>query len=144
VAAAEDLGADIVKTKFPAPAKDLTAYKEMLNTFVKPKVPEAPEMYLSLEPEAGEEISYELHVKRMNLVTSPARRTLVVVSGGPKLGKEPEKKLEETTRTVMDAGAEGRIIGRNFWGRPPEEAKRFIQIVTRVMQEPQYDRDLDS
>lgn len=141
VAGAEDLGADVVKTKFPRPAKDLEAYKQMLEKFVKPKAPEAPNMYMSLEPERGEDISYELRVKRMNLVTSPARGTLVVVSGGPKLGKDPEKQLEETTRIVMDAGAEGRIIGRNFWGRPMEEAKRFIQIVTRVMQDPKYDRE---
>lgn len=140
VAGAEDLGADVVKTKFPRPAKDRQAYKEMLNNFVKSKMPEAPQMYLDLEPQEGETIPYELHVKRMNLVTSPARRTLVVVSGGPKLGKDPEKELRETTRIVMDAGAEGRIIGRNFWGRPTEEAKRFIQIVTEVMQDSKYHR----
>lgn len=141
VAAAEDLGADIVKTKFPRPAKDLAAYKEMLEKFVKPKVPEAPEMYLSVEPEQGEDIPYELHVKRMNLVTSPAKRTLVVVSGGPKLGKDPENQLIDTTKIVMDGGAEGRIIGRNFWGRPMEEAKRFIQIVSEVMQDSKYNRE---
>lgn len=141
VAGAEDLGADVVKTKFPRAAKNPVAYREMLEKFVKPKAPEAPEMYMSLEPEEGESISYQLHVKRMNLVTSPARRTLVVVSGGPKLGKDPEKELKETTRIVMDAGAEGRIIGRNFWGRPMEEAKEFINIVSKVMQDSSYDRE---
>jgi len=114
VAAAEDLGADIVKTKYPRPDSNQAAYRKMLQTFVKSKMPQAPEMYLSLEPEEHEEVSVELHVKRMNLVVSPARRTLVVVSDGPKLGRDPEEELSETTRVVMDAGAEGRIIGRNF------------------------------
>ncbi|MBE0478143.1 hypothetical protein IBX65_03350 [Candidatus Aerophobetes bacterium] len=141
VAAAEDLGADVVKTKFPRPARNIDAYKDMLQNFVKAKMPEAPEMYLDLEPENEHSISYELHVRRMNLVVGPARRTFVVVSGGPKLGKDPEKELEETTRIVMDAGAEGRIIGRNFWGRPTEEAQRLIQVVTNVMQDARYDRE---
>lgn len=141
VAGAEDLGADVIKTKFPRPAKNRAAYEDMLKKFVKSKMPEAPEMYLNLEPEEGEQIPYELHVKRMNLVTSPARRTMVVVSGGPKLGKDPEKELEDTTRVVMDAGAEGRIIGRNFWGRPIDEAQRFIQVVSQVMQDSKYDRE---
>ena len=78
----------------------------------------------------------------MNLVTSPAKRTLVVVSGGPKLGKDPENELWGTTRIVMDAGAEGKIIGRNFWERPSKEALTFTRIVTGVMKETKYDRKL--
>ncbi len=150
VSAAEDLGADIVKTKFPRPAKNLDEYRKMLlgendkKGFVEQKMPEAPEMYLNLEPEKAEQATYELHVKRMNLVVSPAKRTLVVVSGGPKLGEEPEKELEEITRIVLDAGAEGRIIGRNFWGRPLDEAIRFTQIVTEVMKNPKYNRKLNA
>jgi len=148
VAAAEDLGADVVKTKFPRPARNLEEYKKMLlgekseKGFVEEKMPEAPEMYLSLEPKKGEPVPYDLHVKRVNLVTSPAKRTLVVVSGGPKLGKDPENELRDTTRIVMDAGAEGRIIGRNFWGRPIKEALTFTRIVTDVMKETKYDRKL--
>ncbi len=148
VSAAEDLGADIVKTKFPMPASNLKEYKKMLigeegkKGFVASATPDAPKMYLELEPESGEEIPYDLHVKRMNLVVSPAKRTIVVVSGGPKLGKDPEKELIETTRIVMDAGAEGRIIGRNFWGCPMEEAKRLTQLVMKVMKDPRYDRKL--
>jgi class I fructose-bisphosphate aldolase len=148
VSAAEDLGADIVKTKFPRPARNLKEYKRMMTGdenekgFVEAKMPEAPEMYLDLEPEKGKTIPYDLHVKRMNLVVSPAKRTFVVVSGGPRLGVNPEEELRETTRIVMDAGAEGRIIGRNFWGRPIKEAKSFTNLVAEVMKDQRYDRKL--
>jgi len=80
--------------------------------------------------------------KRMNLVVSPAKRTFVVVSGGPRLGSNPEDQLRETTRIVMDAGAEGRIIGRNFWGIPIKEAKIFTNLVAEVMKDQRYDRKL--
>ena len=53
------------------------------------------------------------------------------------------KKRSKTTRIVMDAGAEGRIIGRNFWGRPLREAKRLTDLVAEVMKEQRYDRKLE-
>ncbi|MCW4054623.1 MAG: hypothetical protein NWE84_06870 [Candidatus Bathyarchaeota archaeon] len=53
---------------------------------------------------------------RMKLVVDAAPRSFIVVSGGPQIKEEAEKTLAKTTRIVMNAGAEGRIIGRNFWG----------------------------
>jgi DhnA family fructose-bisphosphate aldolase class Ia len=105
-------------------------------------MPEAPEMYLSLEPKRGESVPYDLYVERMSLVAGPARRTLVVVSGGPRLREKPESELQDTTRIVMDAGSEGRIKGTNFRGRPIKEALTFTWIVTDVLKQDKYHRKL--
>jgi class I fructose-bisphosphate aldolase len=140
VAAAESLGADIVKTKFPAPVKPdyKTAYEEMLK---KHKIKDAPK-YLELEPKEGERLSYDQQVYRMKLVVDAAPKTYVIVSGGPKIKGDARKTLIESTKIVMDAGAEGRIIGRNFWGVPIEQGLELSNAVANVMMEPQYHRKL--
>jgi len=160
VSAAQSAGADIVKTKFPAPADDKAAYEHMLfgekgaegykngdtscEGFVETKMEEGAWAYWVLEqaenPDQG--FSHEEHVKRMNVVMQAADTTFVVVSGGAKAGATAEEKLRETTRIVMDAGAEGRIIGRNFWGVPVEEGLRLNEVVTETMDQEQYERDL--
>ncbi len=141
VQAGESLGVDIVKTKFPSAVKeksrgDYGAWVKEVGTKIK-----EGSMYMDLEPAPGKELTYEQHVQRMKMVVDAAPRTLVVVSGGPKVA-DAEKALMETTRIVMDAGAEGRIIGRNFWGIPVEEGLRLSGKVAAVMTEPQYAREL--
>lgn len=142
VSAVESLGGDIVKTKFPAPVKPekKKEYEDYIKNYIKSKIPEA-EYYLELEPEDPNNVPYELHIERMKLVVNAAPHTFVIVSGGPKV-KDPEKELVYTTNIVMDAGAEGRIIGRNFWGQPIEKGLELTQIVTKEMQKPQYYRPL--
>jgi len=41
----------------------------------------------------------------------------------------------------MEAGGEGRIIGRNFWGVPIEEGLDLANAVAAVMQQDKYRRD---
>ena len=77
---------------------------------------------------------------RMKLVVDAVPRSFVIVSGGPKIRGDPGKKLASTTRIVMNAGAEGRIIGRNFWGVPINEGSEYANVVAKIMREPQYHR----
>ena len=77
---------------------------------------------------------------RMKLVVDSVPRTFVVVSGGPKTREDPKEKLIVTTRMVMNAGAEGRIIGRNLWGIPIEKAPDYANAVSKIMTEPKYRR----
>ncbi len=137
---AESLGADIIKTKFPAPVKEekREAYFNYLKKVAK-KTPEA-ERYIELEPEKGEELTEEEHTHRMKLVVDAVPRTFVIVSGGPKIRGDPKKELAYITRIVMNAGAEGRIIGRNFWGVPIKEGLEYANAVAKIMKEPQYRR----
>ncbi len=137
---AESLGADIIKTKFPAPVKEekREAYFNYLKKLTK-TTPEAEE-YRKLEPEKGRELTEKQHTHRMKLVVDAVPRSFVVVSGGPKIKGDPKKELTSMTRIVMNAGAEGRIIGRNFWGVPVKEGLEYANAVAKIMKEPQYRR----
>lgn len=136
---AESIGADIIKTKFPEPVRKekRDAYLTYLNK-VGRKLAEA-NRYIDLEPKEGEELTEEQHVQRMKLVVDAIPRSFVIVSGGPKVA-DPEKAMATTTRIVMNAGAEGRIIGRNFWGVPINKGLKYAKIVADIMCEPQYHR----
>jgi len=158
VSYSQTMGADIIKTKFPAPAKDIKAYEQMLfgpegaegfrkgakGGFVESKMKEGAWGYWVLEqpkdPAVG--FTHEEHVRRMRLLMRAADRAFVVVSGGPKVSGTAEEELTKTTRVVMDAGAEGRIIGRNFWGVPIEEGLRLNQVVIDTMADSAYERPL--
>jgi class I fructose-bisphosphate aldolase len=143
-AVAESLGADVIKTKFPEPPKDdkRKAYFSFLKKLGK-KMTEAQE-YLKLEPDEGEALSETQHVLRMKRVVESVPRSFLIVSGGPQIKRAPDKAMVATTRIVMNAGAEGRIIGRNFWGVPIDEGLRYAQLVADVMQERQFRRPLRS
>jgi class I fructose-bisphosphate aldolase len=57
----------------------------------------------------------------------------VVVAGGPLSGD-----AASTLRDVKDAvaaGAQGVVVGRKVWQRPPEEAKEVIQEMARITRE---------
>jgi len=137
---AESLGADIVKTKYPAPVKE--EKREVYFNYLKKVAKSTPEAekYIELEPEKGKELTEEQHTHRMKLVVDAVPRTFVVVSGGPRIREDPKKELVYTTRVVMNAGAEGRIIGRNFWGVPIKEGLEYANAVAKIMKEPQYRR----
>lgn len=137
---AESLGADIVKTKFPTPVKEekRAAYLDFLRKTAS-KIPEA-ENYITLEPEDGEVLTEVQHTHRIELVVDAVPGTFVIVSGGPKIRGDPRKELAYITRIVMNAGAEGRIIGRNFWGVPLSEGLEYANLVAEIMKAPQYHR----
>ncbi len=160
VSSAESLGADIVKTKFPAvvePGKRDAYENFIMKEYIK-KIPEAGR-YLDLEPKKeklleyekemkakGEKpnydslLSYEQHVERAKIVIGAGERTFVIFSGGAKAKGDASKAVNDSTKIIMDAGGEGRIIGRNFWGIPIEEALKMLETVTKVMQKEEYRR----
>lgn len=141
---AESLGADIIKTKFPEPVKaeKRERYFEYLNKLAK-KLAEA-QKYVELEPGEGEELTEEQHMKRMKIVVDAVPRSFVVVSGGPRVREAPEKAMAKTTRIIMNAGAEGRIIGRNFWGVPINDGLKYAKAVAEIMSKTQFHRPFRS
>ena len=162
VSSAESLGADMVKTKYPAVVepKKRDAYEQFIMKEYIKKIPEA-ERYIELEPpkerlleyerkvkEKGEKPNYDSllsdkeHVERTKIVVGAGGRTFVIFSGGPKIKGDAVKALQDSTRIIMDAGGEGRIIGRNFWGVPVEEGLKLSLKVKEVMQKSAYKREL--
>lgn len=59
-----------------------------------------------------------------------AGKTMVVFSGGSKLGTED---MLSKVRMGMEAGATGLIFGRNMWQRPMDEALDVSRRVTEIM-----------
>ncbi|MBN1676731.1 MAG: hypothetical protein JXR37_37145 [Kiritimatiellae bacterium] len=146
VSAGESIGVDVVKQKFPTPVKDQAAYKKNLSRLDGEKgyfygKMEEVEQLLELEPADPKDVPYDLHVKRLNFMAEAAPNTLKIISGGPK-SKDPEKDLIETTRAVMDSGNEGRIVGRNLWGRPIEEGLALARQIGAIMTGKAYRRKL--
>jgi len=139
VAAGENMGVDVIKQKFPAPAKDKTTYTTGIESF-KSSMPRLDEL-LRLEPEDPNNVPYELNVKRLSFMAQMAPNTILIISGGPKID-DPKKELIETTRIVMDAGCEGRIVGRNMWGIPINKALDLNREVADLMSDEKYRRIL--
>jgi len=146
ISAGESIGADVVKQKFPAPVKDMDAYTKAVSEvdgkkgIFFGKMSEV-EQLLQLEPDDPGNVTHDLQVKRLSFMAAVAPNTLKIISGGPK-SEEPQKDLVETTRAVMDSGNEGRIVGRNFWGRPIEEALKLNNVMVDVMRQKAYRRRL--
>lgn len=103
-----ELGADVVKLNVPE---------------VDDRAQASPRPYDTLRP------GYREAVER---VVRSAGRTLVLFSGGSKLGDED---LLEKARLCMEAGATGLIFGRNMWQRPMAEALRLTAEIKRIMLE---------
>jgi class I fructose-bisphosphate aldolase len=144
ISAAESIGVDVVKQKFPAfvKGKKKDSYIKNLSegSYLHNKMPDV-EKLLELEPEDPENASYELHVKRLSFLAQVAPNTLKIYSGGPKY-TDIQKDLVDTTRAVMDSGNEGRIIGRNLWARPIEEALPLLDQIIAIMRKEKYHRPL--
>ena len=103
-----ELGADIVKLNYPvASEKDADS--------------PAPYNSLHLSPDDA-----------FHKVVQSAGRTLVLVSGGEKVGDED---LLKKVRSSLDAGATGIIFGRNLWQRPKEEALKLTRELHAIFRE---------
>ena len=103
-----EMGADICKLNIPKHG---------------PKDADQPKDYAAIEFDYGE---------GARRVVESAGRTMVLFSGGSKLGDDD---LMHKARTAMQAGATGLIFGRNMWQRPMDEALAITQRVRGVMKE---------
>ena len=105
---AHELGADVVKLNYPVASE---------------KDAESPAPYntLHLSP-----------MEAFRKVVQSAGRSLVLVSGGEKIGDEA---LMSKVRSSMDAGATGIIFGRNLWQRPKAEALRLTRDMHAIFRE---------
>lgn len=103
-----EVGADVVKINYPR--HDVAG------------VEKSPKPYDSLK------MTEEESVRR---AVRAAGRTLVVLSGGSKVGDED---LLQKVRLGMECGATGLIFGRNMWQRPMENALSVSRSVTEIMQ----------
>ncbi len=160
VSAAESLGADVIKTKFPSvlKPKQRHEYEKFIKREYSRKIPEA-DRYLELEPEKKALAAYvkkmkeekkepnfdslfdrARHIERAKIVVGAATRTFVIFSGGFRIEENPEDALVESTEIIMAADAEGRTVGRNFWGVPIEEGLKYAKAVAKVMKKSEYKR----
>ncbi len=105
---AQEIGADIVKVNYPV-------------TSEKDKDAPAPYNTLSLSPE-----------EMFERVVKAAGRTMVLVSGGEKIGDE--ELLRKVTRT-LEAGATGIIFGRNLWQRKHEDALAITRKIHELFRQ---------
>ncbi|NMG83782.1 MAG: hypothetical protein GIS02_06230 [Methanosarcinales archaeon] len=137
---AASMGADIIKTKYPAPVTDKNRDEYFAYIQSQEKKVKGIEKYLEFEPEKGEKLSHEQLVERVTYLTDAAPESFMVVSGGPKIKGNAKEELVEQTKVVMEGGAEGRIIGRNFWGVPMEEALDLTSAVKEAMKDKRYQR----
>lgn len=65
-------------------------------------------------------------------VIESAGRTMVIISGGSKMGDED---LLDKARLVIENGATGLIFGRNMWQRPMEEALAMTAKIRALLEE---------
>ncbi len=103
-----ELGADIVKVNYPV-ASESDAQSP------------APYNALKLSPDEA-----------FHKVVQSAGRTLVLVSGGEKVG---DSELLRKVRSSMDAGATGIIFGRNLWQRPRAEALHLTRELHAIFRQ---------
>jgi len=103
---ASEVGADMVKVNFPRPQKRA-----------------------GVRSEYDEPFSDEHAIAS---VVRSANRTLLLVSGGEKLGDDA---MLAKARMSMDAGATGLIFGRNVWQRPYLESLQFVAALREILQQ---------
>ncbi|OYT33858.1 MAG: hypothetical protein B6U87_02885 [Candidatus Aenigmarchaeota archaeon ex4484_52] len=144
VAAAEALGADVIKTKFPQQVKpqNRKIYEKMLDKLSKKNY--SAVAYKYLEPENPDiELTEEQHIYRVSLVTRSSPSSFVIFSGGPKIKGDAKESLVKQTRIVMKGGAEGGIYGRNIWGVPVEEGIEIANNVIEEIQKKEFHRSYE-
>ena len=113
---ANELGADVVKLNVPK--------------FRDPANADSPAPYRQLYEEwkeLDEDEAYRLAVEK---VVASAGRTLVLFSGGSKLGDED---LLQKAHICVASGATGLIFGRNMWQRPFEEGLAITKKVQEIL-----------
>lgn len=102
-----ELGADVVKINFPKiEESQMDKYPKPYNTI---------------------KMGFEESVRH---VVKTAGRTMVLFSGGSKVGDED---LLYKARTAMECGATGLIFGRNMWQRPMDKALEVTETVKTMM-----------
>ncbi len=102
-----ELGADVVKINFPKiEESQMDKYPKPYNTI---------------------KMGFEESVRH---VVKTAGRTMVLFSGGSKVGDED---LVYKARTAMECGATGLIFGRNMWQRPMDKALEVTETVKTMM-----------
>ncbi len=104
---ADELGADVVKLNVP--------------DFEPEKNQASPKPYNTLH------LDYAQAVRK---VVESAGKTMVLFSGGSKIGDED---LLEKARICMEAGATGLIFGRNMWQRPYHEGLALTAKIKEIM-----------
>ncbi|MBY0405558.1 MAG: fructose-bisphosphate aldolase [Cyanobacteria bacterium] len=102
-----ELGADVVKINFPA--------------IDEAKMEKYPKPYNSVK------LNFEDSVCK---VVRSAGRTMVLFSGGSKVGDED---LIFKAKTAMECGATGLIFGRNMWQRPMPQALAITDKIKSMM-----------
>ncbi|MBU4139461.1 MAG: hypothetical protein KJ729_05940, partial [Euryarchaeota archaeon] len=137
------LGADIVKTKYPAKVKpdNRRAYDAFIENLAKKN--SSMIAYKYLEPkDAQKSLTPEQEIFRASLVVQAAPNSIVIFSGGPKIPGDPTKSLVKQTEVVMKAGAEGGIYGRNIWGLPVDEGLKAAGAINEVISRQEFHRKL--
>ena len=106
---AAELGADVVKVNVPKinPQKDASAPK----------------------PYSEQQFTVE---EALHHIVASAGKTLVIFSGGEKMG---EDDVVAKARHGMDAGGAGVIFGRNLWQRPMDEAVKLASEISDMLKD---------
>lgn len=105
---AHEMGADIIKLNVPKSSDNDGAQPRPYNTL---------------------KWTHEEGVRR---VVESAGRSLVLFSGGSKIGDED---LLDKARVTMEQGATGLIFGRNMWQRPMKEAIAMTERIKDVLRQ---------
>lgn len=137
------LGADIVKTKYPAKVKpdNRRAYDVYIESLAKKN--SSMIAYKYLEPkDAQKSLTPEQEIFRASIVVQAAPNSIVIFSGGPKVPGNPTESLVKQTEIVMKAGAEGGIYGRNIWGLPVDEGLEAAVAINEVISRLEFHRKL--
>jgi class I fructose-bisphosphate aldolase len=113
---ADELGADIVKLNVPK--------------FGDPGNEDSPAPYRALYEEWKELDENEAYRLAVEKVVASAGKTMVLFSGGSRIGDED---LLMKARMCMEAGATGLIFGRNMWQRPFEEGLAITERIKRIL-----------
>jgi class I fructose-bisphosphate aldolase len=101
---ASELGADVVKVNFPHPEKQ----DGVPTPYQGPHTTQAA----------------------IDAVVRSANRTLVLVSGGERMG---DAAMLDKASQSMAAGATGLIFGRNVWQREHDESLRFVDQLKEIL-----------
>lgn len=137
------IGADIVKTKYPAKVKpdNRRAYDAHIESLAKKN--SSMIAYKYLEPGNAEKtLTPAQEIFRASLVVQAAPNSIVIFSGGPKIPGNPTESLVKQTEIVMKAGAEGCIYGRNIWGLPVDEGLEASNAINEVISRQEFHRKL--
>lgn len=137
------LGADIVKTKYPAKVKpdNRRAYDAHIENLAKKNSSMIAYKYLETK-NSETALTPDQEIFRASLVVQAAPHSIVIFSGGPKLPGNPTESLKKQTEIVMKAGAEGGIYGRNIWGLPVNEGLEAANALIEVLRRAEFQRKL--